>query len=65
MITFLQVCLYAFAGCATAGLLPVAVLAAMTAPVPGKRRSLAAFGAVLALGALIVFVLVSAAGDLR
>jgi hypothetical protein len=65
VITFLQACLYVFAGCAALGILPAAVLAAMSRPETGKVRSLAALALALAVAGFAVFVLVSAAGDLR
>ncbi len=54
MITFLQVCLYVFAGCAALGLIPAGVLAA---------RAGNAAGLILALvvAAFVIFVLVTAA----
>ena len=57
MITFVRVCLYGFAGCAVLGLLPAAVLA-------GKARQPAMFVMTLLIGAFVIFVLVTAAGDL-
>lgn len=58
MITFLQVCLYVFAGCAALGLIPAAVLAA-------KARQPAMIAVSLIAAAFVMFVLVSAAGDLH
>ena len=58
MITFLQGCLYVFAGCAALGLIPAAVLAA-------KARQPAMFAASLLAAAFVIFVLVAAAGDLH
>lgn len=58
MITFLQVFLYLFAVCAALGIIPAAVLAA---------RAMSAAGVILALvvAAIVIFVLVTAAGELR
>jgi hypothetical protein len=58
VITFLQVCLYAFAGCAALGILPAGVLAART-------RNLGGIVLALLASAFVIFVLTSAAGDLR
>lgn len=58
MTGFLSACLYVFAVCAALGILPAALLAARA----GQRKTTA--GVVL-LAAFVVFVLVSAAGDLR
>ena len=58
MITFLEVCLYAFAGCAAFGILPAAVLAA-------KARQPAMIAVSLIAAGFVMFVLISAAGDLR
>ena len=58
MTGFVSVCLYVFAGCAALGLLPAAVLAARA----GQRKSTAG---VLLLAAFVIFILVTAAGDLR
>ncbi len=57
MITFLSVCLYIFAGCAALGLLPATLLAA-------RARQPAMVVASLFIAAFVVFVLVSAAGQL-
>jgi len=57
MTTFVSVCLYVFAGCAVLGLLPAAVLAA-------QARQPAMFVISLLIAAFVVFVLVTAAGDL-
>ena len=65
MTTFLQASLYVFAGCAALGMLPVAILAAMSRPATGMGRSLAAFMLALAVAGLVMFVLITAAGDLH
>lgn len=57
MITFLSVCLYVFAGCAALGLLPAALLAARA------RQPAMVVGSVFIAG-FVIFVLVSAAGQL-
>jgi hypothetical protein len=57
MTTFVSVCLYVFAGCAALGLLPAAVLAA-------RARQPAMFVISLLVAAFVIFVLVTAAGDL-
>jgi len=57
MTTFLSVCLYVFAGCAALGLLPAALLAA-------RARQPAMVVMSLLIAAFVVFVLVSAAGEL-
>ena len=57
MTTFLGVCLYVFAGCAALGLLPAAVLAA-------KARQPAMLVLALLIAAFVIFVLVTAAGEL-
>lgn len=57
MITFLSVCLYVFAGCAALGLLPAALLAA-------RARQPAMVVVSLFIAAFVIFVLVSAAGQL-
>jgi hypothetical protein len=57
MTTFVRVCLYIFAGCAALGMLPAAVLAA-------KARQPAMFVVALLIAAFVIFVLVTAAGDL-
>jgi len=57
MTTFIRVCLYVFAGCAALGMLPAAVLAA-------KARQPAMFVVALLIAAFVIFVLVTAAGDL-
>ena len=57
MTTFLGVCLYIFAGCAALGLLPAAVLAA-------KARQPAMLVVALLVAAFVIFVLVTAAGEL-
>lgn len=57
MTTFVSVCLYVFAGCAALGLLPAAVLAA-------RARQPAMFVISLVVAAFVIFVLVTAAGDL-
>lgn len=58
MITFLQACLYAFAGCAALGLIPASVLAA-------KARQPAMIAVSLIAAGFVIFVLIAAAGDLR
>jgi hypothetical protein len=58
VILFLQVCLWCFAGCAVLGLLPAFVLAARA----GQPR-LVLYAS--AAAAFVIWVLVSAAGDLR
>lgn len=58
MITFLSVCLYAFAGCAALGLIPAAVMSALA----GQPRLVAY---VLAVAGFVMFVLISAAGRLQ
>jgi hypothetical protein len=57
MTTFVSVCLYVFAGCAALGLLPAAVLAA-------RARQPVMFVISLLIAAFVIFVLVTAAGDL-
>ncbi len=57
MTTFVGVCLYVFAGCAALGMLPAAVLAA-------KARQPAMFAIAIIIAAFVIFVLVTAAGDL-
>ncbi len=57
MANFIGVCLYVFAGCAALGLLPAAVLAA-------RARQPAMFVLSLLIAAFVIFVLVTAAGDL-
>jgi len=57
MTTFVRVCLYVFAGCAALGLLPAAVLAA-------RARQPAMLVLSLLIAAFVIFVLVTAAGDL-
>ncbi len=58
MTTFVSVSLYVFAGCAALGLLPAAVLAA-------RARQHAMIVVTLFVAAFVIFVLVTAAGDLR
>ena len=58
MTIFLQVCLYVFTACAGLGLIPAAVLSAKA----GQPRLV---GYVLVAAGFVMFVLVSAAGDLR
>ncbi len=58
MTTFVSVSLYVFAGCAALGLLPAAVLAA-------RARQHAMIVVTLFIAAFVIFVLVTAAGDLR
>ena len=58
MTTFVRVCLYVFAGCAALGMLPAAVLAA-------KARQPAMLVVALLIAAFVIFVLVTAAGDLH
>jgi hypothetical protein len=58
MIVFLQVCLYVFAACAAFGLIPAGILAA-------RARSAAGIVLALVVAAFVIFVLVTAAGDLR
>ncbi len=58
MTVFLRCCLYVFAGCAALGILPAAVLAARA----GQRKTAAA---VVLAAAFVIWVLVTAAGDLR
>lgn len=58
MTAFIRDSLYAFAGCAAAGLLPAGVLAARA----GQPRLVAY---VLLVAAFAVFVLVTAAGRVR
>ena len=57
MSTFLSTCLYIFAACAALGLLPAAVLAA-------RARQPAMVVISLIVAGFVIFVLVSAAGDL-
>ena len=57
MTTFVSVCLYVFAGCAALGLLPAAVLAA-------RARQPVMFVISLLIAAFVIFVLITAAGDL-
>ncbi len=57
MTAFISACLYAFAGCAALGLIPAAVLAARA----GQR---AMFALSLLVAAFVIFVLVTAAGEL-
>ena len=58
MTTLLKVSLYAFAGCAAVGMLPVAILAA-------RGRRPAAFLLALLIAAYAMFVLIAAAGELH
>ncbi len=58
MTTFIRVSLYVFAACAALGLLPAAVLAA-------RARQHAMIVVTLFVAAFVIFVLVTAAGDLR
>ena len=58
MITFISVCLYAFAVCAALGLIPAAVLAA-------RARQPVMFAVALLAAAFVMFVLVTAAGGLK
>ena len=58
MTTFIRVSLYVFAACAALGLLPAAVLAA-------RARQHAMIVVTLFIAAFVIFVLVTAAGDLR
>lgn len=58
MITFLSVSLYVFAGCAALGIVPAAVLAA-------KARQPAMVVVALLVAAFVIYVLVTAAMDLR
>lgn len=58
MITFLSVSLYVFAACAGLGLIPAAVMSGLA----GQPRLVAY---VLVVAAFAMFVLISAAGDLR
>lgn len=58
MTAFLQVCLYVFAACTGLGLIPAAVLSARA----GQPRLVAY---VLVVAGFAMFVLISAAGDLR
>ena len=57
MTTFISVCLYIFAGCAALGLLPAAVLAA-------RAREPVMIALSLLIAAFVIFVLVTAAGEL-
>lgn len=57
MTTFISVCLYVFAGCAALGLLPAAILAA-------RMRQPAMIVLSLLIAAFVIFVLVTAAGQL-
>ena len=57
MTTFISVCLYVFAGCAALGLLPTVVLAA-------RARQLAMIVVSLLITIFVIFVLVTAAGEL-
>ena len=57
MTNFIRVCLYIFAGCAALGLLPAAVLAA-------RARQPAMIVLSLLIAAFVIFVLVTAAGEL-
>jgi hypothetical protein len=57
MTTFISICLYIFAGCAALGLLPAAVLAA-------RARQPVMIAISLLIAAFVIFVLVTAAGDL-
>ena len=57
MTTFLSVCLYIFAGGAALGLLPAALLAA-------RARQPAMIVMSLLIAGFVIFVLVSAAGQL-
>ena len=57
MTTFISVCLYIFAGCAALGLLPAAVLAA-------RARQPVMIALSLLIAAFVIFVLVTAAGEL-
>jgi hypothetical protein len=58
VIPFLQFCLYAFTGCAALGLTPAAILAS-------KARQPAMIAVSLLAAGFVMFVLISAAGDLR
>lgn len=58
MTTFISVSLYVFAVCAALGLLPAAVLAA-------RARQHVMIVVTLFVAAFVIFVLVTAAGDLR
>ena len=58
MSAFLAGCLYVFAVCAALGLLPAALLAARA----GQRATTAG---VILVAAFVIWVLVSAAGDLK
>jgi hypothetical protein len=57
MTTFISVCLYIFAGCAALGLLPAAVLAA-------RARQPVMIALTLLIAVFVIFVLVTAAGEL-
>jgi uncharacterized membrane protein len=57
MTTFISVCLYIFAGCAALGLLPAAVLAA-------RARQPIMIALSLLIAVFVIFVLVTAAGEL-
>jgi hypothetical protein len=57
MTTFISVCLYIFAGCAALGLLPAAVLAA-------RARQPVMIALSLLIAVFVIFVLVTAAGEL-
>ena len=58
MTTLLKVSLYAFAGCAALGILPVAVIAA-------RGRRPAALLLALLIAAYAMFVFIAAAGELH
>jgi hypothetical protein len=58
MTTLLRVSLYAFAGCAALGMLPVALIAA-------RERRLAAVLLALLVAGYAMFVLIAAAGELH
>jgi hypothetical protein len=57
MTTFLQVCLYVFAGCAAFGLIPPFVIAA-------KARNPTLAVVALVCAAFVIYVLAAAAGEL-
>ncbi|MGH3185592.1 MAG: hypothetical protein ACRDOH_21200 [Streptosporangiaceae bacterium] len=57
MTTFISICLYIFAGCAALGLLPAALLAA-------RARQPAMIVMSLVIAVFVIFVLVTAAGEL-
>jgi hypothetical protein len=52
--TFLEACLYVFAGCAALGLIPAAVIAA-------KVRYLGGFVMALLIAAFVMFILIASA----